>query len=166
MEPKATSYLDRFDNEPAGTKLPLIRQFMAEEPLAFFRELREKRPILVMPDCFTRYGGSQYVDSPALGRYASYLTEELVRLESHLSALAAALSRRGFLAGSGSALGLVAYIMSVAVKLRDEEDAYAAGEHYLPDDMPATTFYEPTERGLEARIREKLAHTHKEQKGG
>jgi putative ATPase len=39
----------------------------------------------------------------------------------------------------------------------DEEDAYAAGEHYLPDDMPATTFYEPTERGLEARIREKLA---------
>jgi putative ATPase len=38
----------------------------------------------------------------------------------------------------------------------DEEDAYAAGEHYLPDDMPATTFYTPTERGLEARIREKL----------
>ena len=36
----------------------------------------------------------------------------------------------------------------------DEEDAYAAGEHYLPDDMPATTFYTPTERGLEARIRE------------
>jgi putative ATPase len=38
----------------------------------------------------------------------------------------------------------------------DEEDAYSAGEHYLPDDMPATTFYTPTERGLEARIREKL----------
>ena len=38
----------------------------------------------------------------------------------------------------------------------DEEGAYAAGEHYLPDDMPATTFYTPTERGLEARIREKL----------
>jgi putative ATPase len=38
----------------------------------------------------------------------------------------------------------------------DEEDAYAAGEHYLPDDMPPTKFYEPTDRGLEARIREKL----------
>jgi putative ATPase len=38
----------------------------------------------------------------------------------------------------------------------DEEDAYAAGEHYLPDDMPSTKFYEPTDRGLEARIREKL----------
>ena len=39
----------------------------------------------------------------------------------------------------------------------DEEDAYAAGEHYLPDNMPRVTFYEPTERGLEARIRARLA---------
>jgi len=39
----------------------------------------------------------------------------------------------------------------------DEEDAYAAGERYLPDGMPDVTFYEPTERGLEAQIREKLA---------
>src|SRR5687767_4189042 len=33
----------------------------------------------------------------------------------------------------------------------DEADAYAAGERYLPDDMPATTFYQPTERGMEQR---------------
>ena len=39
----------------------------------------------------------------------------------------------------------------------DEDDAYAAGEHYLPDDMPAVTFYRPTDRGLEQRIRDKLA---------
>jgi putative ATPase len=38
----------------------------------------------------------------------------------------------------------------------DEEGAYAAGERYFPDGMPDTAFYEPTERGLEARIREKL----------
>jgi putative ATPase len=38
----------------------------------------------------------------------------------------------------------------------DEAEAYAAGERYLPDDMPDVTFYEPTERGVEARIREKL----------
>jgi putative ATPase len=42
----------------------------------------------------------------------------------------------------------------------DEEGAYAAGEHYLPDNMPPVTFYEPTERGLEARIRERLAALH------
>ena len=39
----------------------------------------------------------------------------------------------------------------------DEADAYAAGERYLPDDMPDTRFYEPTDRGFEARIADKLA---------
>ena len=42
----------------------------------------------------------------------------------------------------------------------DEADAYAAGERYLPDDMPDARFYEPTERGLEARIRERLEALH------
>jgi S-formylglutathione hydrolase FrmB len=34
--------------------------------------------ILVLPDCFTRYGGSQYLDSTATGRYETHLVEELV----------------------------------------------------------------------------------------
>jgi putative ATPase len=38
----------------------------------------------------------------------------------------------------------------------DEEGAYAAGENYLPEGMPAAQWYRPTERGLEAKIREKL----------
>jgi putative ATPase len=39
----------------------------------------------------------------------------------------------------------------------DEEDAFAAGETYLPDGLNDPQWYRPTERGLEARIREKLA---------
>jgi putative ATPase len=39
----------------------------------------------------------------------------------------------------------------------DERDAYAAGESYLPEGMPRVEWYRPTERGLEAKIREKLA---------
>jgi putative ATPase len=38
----------------------------------------------------------------------------------------------------------------------DEADAFAAGEDYFPDGMPAVSWYRPTERGLEGRIREKL----------
>ena len=38
----------------------------------------------------------------------------------------------------------------------DEDDAFAAGEHYLPEGMPRTAFYRPVERGLEIRIAEKL----------
>jgi putative ATPase len=39
----------------------------------------------------------------------------------------------------------------------DEEGAYAAGENYFPDGMAPPGFYEPTARGLEQRIRERLA---------
>jgi putative ATPase len=39
----------------------------------------------------------------------------------------------------------------------DEAGAFAAGERYFPDNMPDMTWYEPTDRGLEARIRERLS---------
>jgi putative ATPase len=38
----------------------------------------------------------------------------------------------------------------------DEPEAYAAGERYLPDDMPDRRYYHPTARGLEQRIGEAL----------
>jgi putative ATPase len=38
----------------------------------------------------------------------------------------------------------------------DEPGAYAAGERYLPDDMPDRRYYHPTARGLEQRIGEAL----------
>lgn len=40
----------------------------------------------------------------------------------------------------------------------DEAGGYAAGENYFPDGMPQVSFYEPVDRGLEAKIAEKLAH--------
>ncbi len=39
----------------------------------------------------------------------------------------------------------------------DEPNAYAAGETYLPEGMKEPGWYQPTERGLEQKIREKLA---------
>jgi putative ATPase len=39
----------------------------------------------------------------------------------------------------------------------DEAEAYAAGESYLPEGMADPGWYAPTGRGLEGRIREKLA---------
>lgn len=37
-----------------------------------------KPMIAVMPDCFTHYGGSQYINSSATGNYEDYLTQEIV----------------------------------------------------------------------------------------
>ena len=39
----------------------------------------------------------------------------------------------------------------------DEPHAYAAGESYLPDGMPAPAWYRPVPRGLESKIAQKLA---------
>jgi putative ATPase len=38
----------------------------------------------------------------------------------------------------------------------DEQDAYAAGENYFPEGMERPEWYKPSDRGLEAKIREKL----------
>ena len=40
----------------------------------------------------------------------------------------------------------------------DESDGYAAGERYLPDGMTEPNWYQPTTRGLEQKIADKLAH--------
>ena len=40
----------------------------------------------------------------------------------------------------------------------DEPEAYAPGENYFPEGMPEVEWYRPTDRGLEARIAERLAH--------
>jgi putative ATPase len=39
----------------------------------------------------------------------------------------------------------------------DEPNAYAAGEHYFPEDIQKQYFYKPVPRGLEIKIQEKLA---------
>ena len=39
----------------------------------------------------------------------------------------------------------------------DEEDAFAAGETYFPDNMEEKIYYHPVKRGLEIKIAEKLA---------
>ena len=41
-------------------------------------EEKIKPMIAVMPDCFTHYGGSQYINSSATGDYEDYLIEEIV----------------------------------------------------------------------------------------
>lgn len=39
----------------------------------------------------------------------------------------------------------------------EEPDAYAAGQSYFPDDVEPQVWYQPTNRGLDSKIRDKLA---------
>ena len=38
----------------------------------------------------------------------------------------------------------------------NEPDAFSEGQTYFPEEMGEQIYYEPTERGLEIKIREKL----------
>ena len=50
--PEATSnYLQQYDAAAEADKFPLVRQWLDNDPLAFFKELRGQRPILVTPEC-------------------------------------------------------------------------------------------------------------------
>lgn len=44
--------------------------------------------LLAVPDCTTAYGGSQYLDSAASGRYSGYLAEVVAAVDRHFPTLA------------------------------------------------------------------------------
>ncbi len=58
--------------------------------------------IVVFPDCFTRLGGNQYINSSAIGHYADYLNQEIVPfVDSEFRTLASAAHRGCFGKSSG-----------------------------------------------------------------
>ena len=79
--------------------------------------------IVVLPDCFTRYGGSQYVDSPAIGRYESYLCDELVPLVDSRYRTIAASEGRGVIGKSSGGYG------ALRLAMRRSDTFSALGSH-------------------------------------
>jgi enterochelin esterase-like enzyme len=72
----------------------------------------EARPaIMAFPDAFTRYGGSQYLNSPAVGRYEDYLTQELVPLVDGQFRTLAARDQRGVMGYSSGGYGALMMAM-------------------------------------------------------
>ncbi len=57
------------------------KPFDENVPLRMERLVREKKmgPVItVLPDCWTRLGGNQYINSSAVGNYADYLLKEIL----------------------------------------------------------------------------------------
>ena len=58
--------------------------------------------IFALPDCFTRYGGSQYINSEATGRYEDYVIEEIIPyVDAHYRTIASPEGRGVFGKSSG-----------------------------------------------------------------
>ncbi|MSR12864.1 MAG: enterochelin esterase [Gammaproteobacteria bacterium] len=70
--------------------------------------------ILVFPDCFTALGGNQYVNSSAIGRYADYLTRELIPFVDREFRTLADRDHRGCFGKSSGGYGAIVHGMKYA----------------------------------------------------
>src|SRR5438309_4735985 len=70
--------------------------------------------ILVFPDCFTALGGNQYVNSSAIGRYADYLTRELIPFVDGEFRTLASREHRGCFGKSSGGYGAIVHGMKYA----------------------------------------------------
>jgi enterochelin esterase-like enzyme len=70
--------------------------------------------IIVLPDCFTALGGNQYVNSPAVGNYADYLTQEIVPFVDREFRTLASRDHRGCFGKSSGGYGAIIHGMKYA----------------------------------------------------
>jgi enterochelin esterase-like enzyme len=70
--------------------------------------------IIVFPDCFTALGGNQYVNSPAIGNYADYLTRELIPFVDREFRTLASREHRGCFGKSSGGYAAIVHAMKYA----------------------------------------------------
>jgi S-formylglutathione hydrolase FrmB len=90
------------------------RAFDENVPERVARLVHEKRmapAILVFPDCFTALGGNQYINSSAIGRYADYLTRELIPFVDREFRTLATRESRGCFGKSSGGYGAIVHAM-------------------------------------------------------
>ena len=87
---------------PSHTAWKNFGENVQERAARLIHNRRMAPAILVFPDCFTALGGNQYINSSAIGRYADYLTREIIPfVDGELRTLASRDSRACFGKSSG-----------------------------------------------------------------
>jgi hypothetical protein len=90
------------------------KNFSENVPERVARLIHEKKmgpTILVFPDCFTALGGNQYVNTPAIGDYADYLTKEIVPFVDKEFRTLASREHRGCFGKSSGGYGAIVHGM-------------------------------------------------------
>jgi S-formylglutathione hydrolase FrmB len=84
---------------------------VAEQAARLVHERKMGPAIIAFPDCFTRLGGNQYINSSAIGRYADYLTRELVPFIDREFRTLASREHRGCFGKSSGGYGAIIHGM-------------------------------------------------------
>jgi S-formylglutathione hydrolase FrmB len=87
---------------------------VAEQAARLVYERKMGPAIIVFPDCFTSLGGNQYVNSSAIGRYADYLTRELIPFVDREFRTLASRSHRACFGKSSGGYGAIVHGMRYA----------------------------------------------------
>jgi S-formylglutathione hydrolase FrmB len=98
----------------SGLKHVAWKNFSENIPERLARLVHERRmppAIVVFPDCFTALGGNQYINSSAVGRYADYLTRELVPFVDREFRTLASRDHRGCFGKSSGGYGAIIHGM-------------------------------------------------------
>jgi S-formylglutathione hydrolase FrmB len=98
----------------SGSAHTAWRAFDESVPERAARLVHERRmapAILVFPDCFTALGGNQYINSSAIGRYADYLTRELIPFVDREFRTLATRESRGCFGKSSGGYGAIVHAM-------------------------------------------------------
>ncbi|HVC11360.1 MAG TPA: alpha/beta hydrolase-fold protein [Burkholderiales bacterium] len=93
--------------KPFGDNVP-------ERAARLIHEQKMGPAIFVFPDCFTALGGNQYVNSSAIGRYADYLTREIVPFVDREFRTLARREHRGCFGKSSGGYGAIVHGMKYA----------------------------------------------------
>lgn len=105
-------YLAAYTN--SGQGVVEWRAFGENIPERLNRLIHEQKmgqTIVVFPDCFTRLGGNQYLDSSAMGSYASHIHEELIPLVEQTYAVKKGAKHRAVLGKSSGGFAAIRFAM-------------------------------------------------------
>ncbi len=99
---------------PAHLNWKPFDENLAERAARLVAERKMGPAIIVFPDCFTALGGNQYVNSSAVGRYADYLTREIIPLVDREFRTLASRDHRGCFGKSSGGYGAIVHGMKYA----------------------------------------------------
>jgi len=99
---------------PAHLNWRGFEENLAEQAERLLFERRMGPAIIVFPDCYTRLGGNQYINSPAVGNYADYLTRELIPFIDRELRTLASREHRGCFGKSSGGYGAIVHGMKYA----------------------------------------------------
>ncbi|MDR2016276.1 MAG: hypothetical protein LBP90_01525 [Burkholderiales bacterium] len=100
-----------FSSGSAHTNWHPFEENIADRVARLVRNRKMGPVIVVFPDCFTALGGNQYINSSAIGRYADYLTREIIPFIDREFHTLSAREHRGCFGKSSGGYGALIHAM-------------------------------------------------------